>query len=114
MTAREEIAAAASQVDGVDCFPYYRLLSKPGQAYVELLRIDYPNRLGGEAYWGVVICLPPDQAAAQQWVEERHEALFAACGDALEVSQIRPEVVLLTDNQSQKVVVVEGHRGAGE
>jgi hypothetical protein len=114
VTAREEIAEAASTVTGVDCYPYYRLLSKPGQAYVELLRIDYPNKFGGEAYWGVVICLPADQAAAQAWVEEHQQALFTACGEALEVTQLRPEIVLLTDNQSQKVVVVEGHRGAGE
>lgn len=114
MTAREEIAAAASTAVDVECSPYYLLLSKPGQAYVEWLGNDYPNKFGGEARWGVVVCVPQDQAAAQKWIEEHHEALWVACGEALEVTQLRPELHLVTDNQSQRVVVLEGHRGSGE
>lgn len=112
--ARDEIAAAASTADGVECSPKYLLLSKPGQAYVQWLRDDYPNQFGGESYWGVVVCLPQDTAAAQEWIEAHRVALWEACGPAMLVTQMRPEVHLMTDNQSQKVLVVEGHRGAGE
>lgn len=113
MTAREEIAAAASTADGIECAPFYRVLSKPGQAYVTWLRDESPG-FGAEEYWGVVVCLPQDTAAAQLWVEEHKDALRTACMEALDVTQIRPDIDLQTDNQSQKVVVLEGHRGAGE
>lgn len=113
MSAREEIAAAASAADEVDCSPYYLLLSKPGQAYVEWLRDESPG-FGAEEYWGVIVCLPNDTKAAQQWVEEHKESLREACGEALVVTQMRPDFILSTDNQSQKVLVLEGHRGAGE
>jgi NADPH-dependent ferric siderophore reductase len=114
VTAREEIAAAASTADGVDCSPLYRLVSNPGQAYVEWLRDDFPNKFGGESYYGVVVALPQDLAAAQAWIEEHKAALWVACAEAMEVTQVRPELVLQTDNPSQRVVVVEGHRGSGE
>jgi hypothetical protein len=114
VTAREEIAAAASTVDGVECSPFYRVVSKPGQAYVQWLRNDYPNQFGGESYWGVVVTLPQDTEAAQLWIEEHQEALFEGVSPAMLCTQLRPEIHLVTDNQSQKVVVLEGHRGAGE
>jgi hypothetical protein len=114
VSAREEIAAAASTAAGVDCSATYRLLSKPGQAYVEWLRDDWPNKFGGESYFGVVVCLPNDVASAQAWIEEHKNEIREAVAPALEVTQLRPEVHLMTDNQSQKVLVVEGHRGAGE
>jgi hypothetical protein len=110
---RADIAAAASTVDGVEVQAYYRATDKVGMGYVERLRTDYPNRLGGEDYWGVVIALPNDQSAAQQWMDEHQTALVTALKAELVVTQCRGEIHPRTDNPSVKVLVVEGHR-AGE
>jgi hypothetical protein len=114
VTTRDEIAAAASTVDGVDVSPLYRAVSGVGQGYVEWLRTEYPNTLGGEDYWGVVIVLPQDLAAAQAWIADHKRDLWDALGYAMVVTQARPELVLFPDNQSQKTLVLEGHREAEE
>lgn len=114
MTAREDIAAAASTVTGIDVSPYYRAVSGAGQGYVEWLRTEWPNKLGGEAYWGVVIGLPTDLAAAQRWIDLNQRTIVTALGprgeNELTVTQVRPEIVLSQDNQAQRVLVIEGHR----
>lgn len=114
MTARDEIAAAASTVDGVDVSPLYRPATGIGQGYVEWLRTDYPNTLGGEDYWGVVIVLPQDLAAAQAWIAEHKHAVWDALGYVMVVTQARPELIPIADNQSQRTLVLEGHREAEE
>lgn len=116
MTAREEIAAAASTVDGIEVSPTYAAVSAPGQGYVTWLRTEYPNSLGGEDYWGVVIALPPDVAAAQEWVAEHLGPLWKALRTSrvMTVTGARPDVDLPTDNQAQKVLIIEGHRESEE
>lgn len=116
MTVREEIAAAASTVDGIEVFPEYEHVTTPGQGYVTWLRTEYPNTLGGEDYWGIVITLPPDTAAAQAWVAENLQPLWKALrkSRAMTVTGARPDVDLPTDNQAQKVLIVEGHRESEE
>lgn len=109
-TPRAELAAAASVVEGVEIAPEYLDVSKPGQGYVEWLRTDYPNTLGGEDYWGVVIVLPDDIRSAQRWIAEHKKTIWDALGYAMVVTQARPELVLATDNPSQRVLVIEGHR----
>lgn len=114
MTAREEIAAAASTMDGLEISPFYRVVSKPGQGYVEWLRTEYPNELGGEDYWGVVVMLPTDLAAAQQWIEDNRYAARAALRPALIVTQTRPERLDLPDMPIIRALVIEGHRESEE
>jgi hypothetical protein len=116
VTAREDIAAAASTVDGIEVFPEYEHVTTPGQGYVTWLRTEYPNTLGGEDYWGIVITLPPDTAAAQAWVAENLQPLWKALrkSRAMTVTGARPDVDLPTDNQAQKVLIVEGHRESEE
>lgn len=114
MSAREEIAAAASTVPGVEVTPTYQLVSEVGRGYVTWLRTDYPNTFGGEDYWGVVIVLPNENAAAQAWVEEHRGALFTACSEAMRVTQARPSIDTPPDNPSQKILVLEGHRESEE
>lgn len=117
MTAREEIAEAANLAEGIDCSPYYRLATEPGKAYVELLRTEYPNKFGGVDYWGVVVVLPTDLAAAQRWMDEHRAPLKRALyteGQALVVDQIRPYQIQQTDGPIIKAMVVEGHRESEE
>ncbi|HEY9415284.1 MAG TPA: hypothetical protein VIQ30_11025 [Pseudonocardia sp.] len=116
-TVRQELADAVSTIDGITCFPNYKD-GKPGTAYVEFLRTEYPpvhGVLGGEDYWGIVVVLPDDLAAAQQFMDTHRgplrQALMPAAGPKwLIVTQIRPALVALPDNPSTKTMVVEGHR----
>ncbi|MET9313825.1 hypothetical protein ABZX12_18590 [Kribbella sp. NPDC003505] len=114
MTAREEIAAAASTVEGVECSPTYQVQTTPGQAYVQWMRTEYPNRLGGEDYWAVIVTLPSDAAAAQEWIEAHKAALVAALKTELIVTQALPQISPETDNPSKKILAVEGHRESEE
>lgn len=114
MTTREEIAAAASKVEGVECSPTYVNQTTPGQAYVQWMRTEYPNRLGGWDYWAVLVTLPSDAAAAQEWIEEHKAALVDALGEELIVERALPQIVPETDNPSKKVLAVEGRRESEE
>lgn len=116
MTAREEIAAAASTVDGITCTPYYTGADAVGAAYVELLRDEDDNRYAGVTFWAVRVNVPDDTAQAQQFYETHRrplkEALWAS--GALIVTGSHPEIQLPTDGPATKVMVVEGHRASDE
>ena len=114
MTARDEIAAAASTVEGVECSARYEVQTTPGQAHVQWMRTEYPNRLGGEDYWAVIVTLPQDAAAAQEWIEQHKGPLVKALGTELVVTQALPQIVPETDNPSKKVLAVEGRRESEE
>jgi len=110
VTAREDIAEAASTVAEINCSPYYQLATKPGTAWVEWARVDYPNKFGGEAYWTVFVVLPSDVKAAEKWIESHINALVAALNRELVVTTVRPEQILQNDGPILKAMVVEGHR----
>lgn len=111
---RQAIADAASEVDGITCTPYYTGADKDGSAYVEMLRDDWPNKLGAERYYGVVVTLPTDQAAAEQFLEDKAGPLARALQHELAVTQVRGELILQTDGPATKSMVAEGHRAAEE
>ena len=111
---RQAIADAASTVDGIQVFAYYKP-GKAGTGWVELLRTDYPNKFAGEDYWGVVVTLPGDDLpAAQKFMDDHRAALRAALMDELEVTNVHPEIVPLPDNPSMRTMVIEGHRATAD
>jgi hypothetical protein len=114
VSAREDIAAAASTVDGIDCTAYWTGADKDGSAYVEMLRDDWPNKLGAERYYGVVVTLPTDQAQAERFLEEKAGPLAKALRRELTVTQVRPELIQIIDGPITKAMVAEGHRAAEE
>lgn len=116
MSAREEIAAVLTALEGIEVFPTYQPVTTPGQGYVEWLRTSYPNTFGGEDYWGVLIAVPNDTAAAEQWIADNKGRLIEALTSTrvIVVTEARPEIVGFTDNPSQKVLTIEGHRESEE
>ena len=116
MSAREEIAAAFSELDGIEVSPEYRVVTTPGQGYVSWLRTDYPNSFGGEDYWGVLIIVPNETAAAEAWIAENKGRVLKAIKRArvFTITQARPEIIAATDSPSQKVLTIEGHRESEE
>lgn len=91
MTVREDLAAAASTVDGVTAHPYFVQSTKPGHTFIRLERIDYPNPFGGICHWNVVVVLPQDTAAAEQYVEEKVPLVRAAIGEHAVVTSVVPQ-----------------------
>lgn len=109
MSVREDIAAAASAVEGVDVSPYFRQTTRIGQGLVRLDRTDYPNPLGGIDTWQVVIFLPSDLTAAEKWLESKRGALRDQLGAVMIVRRITPGQLAL-DSGTVPVVFIEGQR----
>ena len=113
MGAREDIAAAASGVDGVECSEFYSGATKPGSAWVERARTTYDPGLhpsyGAKPFWRVRVVMPQDIPKAERWIEDNQDTLVAALHEAMAVTTATPETLTLADNQSMKVLTIDGH-----
>lgn len=109
--ARTALAFAASNaVPGVTVQPYYGDVTKPGSGYVERARTDYPNRFGGVVTWSVVVVLPADVTAAEQWVDANQRALVGALADEMVVTAARYERLALDNGTSLPALFIDGTR----
>lgn len=119
-TAREALATAAtdaitarsywSDIVPSDVTPYYEQSTRPGGGYVHLDRVEYPDRLGGVAFWNVVILLPQDLAAAERFIEECLPPLREALSAEMVVTSARPEQLNLTGAGLLPCLFINGHR----
>ncbi|WP_036517077.1 hypothetical protein [Nocardioides sp. J54] len=107
---REALAAAANTVDGVNVTPYYRQATGVGEGLVRYDRTDYPNAFGGLVTWWVVVVLPQDMRAAEEWLDENGAALREAVAEELIVRSMYPQQLALTDGSAVLAVVIEGQR----
>jgi hypothetical protein len=109
---RNELADAANTVEGISVAPYFRQSTKPGAGVVQLARVEWPNRLGAEAYWQLLILLPSDIAAAQKRSEALIPLLYAALKDYLVITGIElARTQLDTSGGGTPCVLISGHRG---
>jgi hypothetical protein len=115
VTAREEIAAAASTVPGIKVTPYAEGKDADGNGYVQIARDEFPNKFGGETYWEVVILCPTDTVQAQKFYESKRLKVVQALREsrALVVTRVAPDYVT-TGETIRKAFVVEGHRETEE
>jgi len=110
MTARQDLAAAASSVAGVKVGPYYRQTTKTGDGWVELQRSDRDDTgFGFMDRWAVKVITPQDLRAAEEWIESKREALTAALAPHMVVTALVP-AVLVIDQGSVPGLVIEGSR----
>jgi hypothetical protein len=111
--ARAEIATAASTVDGVNVSPYFRQVTKAGQGFIKLDRIEYPDRIarvnGGIAHFVLWVILPADVAQAEQRAEELEPLLRNAIGRAWSVDSAQL-ADLQMDSGTLPVLQLTGHR----
>lgn len=110
MTVREELATAASTVDGIKVNPYYLQTTKAGTGMVRLDRIDYPDVFGGLVTWHVLVVLPGDIAQAEKYLEDKGPALVAALSEHMAVRTVTPQQIQIEGAQIVPVVVIAGTR----
>lgn len=111
MTTRDDIAAAASTVTGVNVSAYYRQSTKPGDGWVSLTALERDaSGLGYMERWSVSVCLSQDIAAAEKWIEDNTDDLIAALSDQLVITAALPSTLVL-DTASVPGLVIEGSRG---
>lgn len=110
MTVREELAAAATTVDGVKVTPYYTGATEPGRGFIRLDRVDYPNRFGGIARWNVVCHLSSDISTAEKWVETKSPLIRAALAEHLVITSMVPGRIDLLGVGVFPCLFINGHR----
>lgn len=110
MSVRDDLATAASTVEGITVVPYYVQAPPVGTGFVHYLRTAYPNKFGGVDTWQVVIAVPPDLGTAEKWIEENRGALVAALYPELIVRTATPTDLILDDGGSLRALVIQGDR----
>jgi hypothetical protein len=109
--AREAIAAAASQAEGIDCHPYFVQTIKTGQAMVRLDVINYPpDGFGGVVRWNVVVMLPQDQRQAEKYIDAHLTEIVEAVAQEMQVSEVRPQQLNIPSAGVLPVLFITGHR----
>lgn len=104
------LAAAASTVDGIEVKPHHLQTTEPGAGMVRLERIEYPNPFGGVCHWNVVIMLPQDYAAAEQFLDANIPAVKEAVGEQLVVTSVSPQRLEVEGLGILPCVFINGHR----
>lgn len=108
---REEIAQAASLVDGVNVKPYFRQTTKSGDGWVSLQRSDRDESgFGWMDRWAVTIVLPQDVRSAEDWMDDHLDPLANALKDYLIVTAFVPSTLRM-DSGEVNGLVIEGTRG---
>lgn len=114
MSTRTDLAAAANTVDGITAHPYVVGDTEPGTVYPRLERIEYPNPFGGINHWNVVLVLPQDLAASEQYVETKLPALKAALDPHIVITAVLLQRLQLDGIGTLPVAFINGHREADQ
>lgn len=109
MTVREDLAAAASTVEGITVTPYFRQTTTTGQGCVRLDHTDYPDSLGGWDTWQIVVFMPQDTAVAEKYLEAKRGPLRDALAAHMIVRRITAGQLAI-DTGTVPVVFIEGQR----
>lgn len=112
MSTRDDLAQAASSVEGLTGHPYYVQGTDPGHTFVRLDRIAYPNPFGGIAHYNVVMVLPQDLDAAERYVEHHLPLLVEALAPHLVITEAVMQRLNITGVGDLPCVFVNGRREA--
>lgn len=110
MSIREELAAAANTVAGVNVHPYYVQGGKALSGNVTLERVDYPNPFGGIGTWSVIVVLAQDIPTAQAQAEDLIPLLWDALSPVLGVDSVTFGTTSRDNQSGQPCLLVTGHR----
>lgn len=112
MSTRDELAAVATALDGVNVTGHYRQSLKAGDGFVKWNGRDRDDSgLGWIDIWQVWVALPQDLGAAETWLTEHLEPLIEAIDDVLVVTTVAPREFLLGTKPTNGLII-EGTRPA--
>ena len=104
MTARTDLAAALSGVNGVNVTDYYRQSLKTGDGFIRLAqRTRDKSGFGWIDTYEAWLAVPQNEADAEKWIEGNLPALCDAANTVAWVTQATPSELALASN-----VVVSG------
>lgn len=110
MTARADLAAAASTVTGIKVTPYYRQNLTTGNGFVRLAARNKPaNGFGWLDTWEIWIAGPSEIEAAEKWIEAKQDALLAALEAEMHINSLTP-IDLSIGTTTTPGIVVSGVR----
>ena len=113
MGAREEIAAAANTVTGISVSPYYRQGLTTGDGFVSMgPRTRGDNGFGFVVTWFVLVALPQEIKAAEQWLDANLADLMEALEDEVFVQSVSPDTFTFRDGSTTNAVSITGTREA--
>ena len=107
MTARDDIAEAASTVPGVTVTPYLQQYTKAGRGYVRLAQ-KAPDARFSKLYvdtWEVVVPLGQDHADAERLLDRWSGPLLAALAPVLRVVTLTPVTITYDEAQVDGLVI---------
>lgn len=112
MTAREEIASAASLTDVTSVTPYFRQSLKAGDGFVRLAsRVRGDNGFGWVDTWEVWLALPQNVPDAERWMETHLGDLMASIDDELVVTSAAPAELALPNAVVNGLIVAGTREG---
>jgi hypothetical protein len=105
---RADLAAAVNTIEGLNCTPYYRVLSKPGEACVRLAKwTPGDTGFGYVVRWRVYIALSQDLVTAEKWLDDNLPLIAQALEDVWVPGEITP-AELIFDTAAINGVIYEG------
>lgn len=110
MSDRQEIADAVNTITGLNCTPYFRQTTKPGEAMVRLSSMERTsNGFGMLKTWQVWIVLPQSNEAAEKWIDDNHDSIYAALKRVLPLTNVLPSELVI-GSATTNGIIYEGIR----
>ena len=113
MSARADLAAAASTVAGIKVDPYYRQTTKVGDGWIDDGPITPDDAgFGWLMTWRIRVVTPQDNAGSQKYLEAKGQALVDALKRQLTVIQVERELgIFEAGGPAVPVITITGVRG---
>jgi hypothetical protein len=113
MSARSEIATAASTVEGFTVTPEYRQTLKPGEGFVKWSgRARDDSGLGWIDTWQVWIAFPQVITESEKWLTDHLDALVAAIDTELVVTTATAADLILGSTATNGLIIEGTRSGA--
>ena len=105
MSARADIAAAASLPGVSKVSEYYRQSLKPGDGFVRLAQRERDSSgFGWMDKWEVWLSIPADFVAAEKWLDQNLDALTDALNSVVVVTTVTPSELVLGSSTVNGVI----------
>jgi len=98
--ARTALAAALSEVDGVQGYPYRPRTPRTGDAWPTLAVLERDRGLSFMTTWRVLVLLSGDEQQASEWMDANTSDLVDALDPVAFVDSIEPVALVVSGNDT--------------